>query len=78
MSNQNKQNDWPEAEHRELDPFLAELVHLRPRKGFVDAVMARVRFPPGPSCYNLPDPLAPDWGGPFTEGIRSHQPLRGP
>ncbi len=45
MNNQKNQQDWPEAEHRELDALLSELGHLSPGKGFSDAVMARVEIP---------------------------------
>ena len=45
MNNQDKQNDWPEAEHSELDPILANLGQLTPKAGFADAVMARVAIP---------------------------------
>lgn len=45
MSNKDIQKDWPEAEHRELDPLLANLAQLRPGQGFADAVMARVEIP---------------------------------
>jgi hypothetical protein len=45
MTNKYKQNDWPEAEHTELDSILANLGHLSPKAGFADAVMARVEIP---------------------------------
>lgn len=45
MSNQDNRNDWPEAEHRELDSLLADLAQLSPGEGFANAVMARVDIP---------------------------------
>ena len=45
MNNQDKQNNWPEAAHKELDPFLAQLGHFSPKAGFADSIMARVEVP---------------------------------
>jgi hypothetical protein len=45
MKNNNKNRNWPEAEHRDLDPLLSQLGQLKPGDGFADSVMARIDIP---------------------------------